>query len=352
LDAVLAEFKIEPDAGLVLVPVLVEGKPRQFLIDTGSTLSLFDSSLSSGAPLAQIAVSPPSGSAVEKGLYAVPKASVGGIDMRGSGPVMYHDFSALRAVSDRDVWGLLGMQFLKKFIVQVDLASGTVRFLDRAAPPSRSWGVPVPMKIDQRGIPAVTGVVKGQPVEFELDTGDNSGGNLAFPLFARLFPRKKKIRGEDLMFTGVTSSPSGRLKSLSIGGLKFSGLVFESANDSSLGLALARRCAITFDFPRGAVYLKPGKHIAVAQEFDMSGLHVLRQEGRIAVVSVDVGSPAEAAGVRRGDFVAGVPGHPEVERDIVALRRLLSSGDGVGVALSIEREGGVRPITLKLKKSL
>jgi hypothetical protein len=350
---VLAEFAMEPQSDLILLPVRVGGKELNFLLDTGTTVSIFDSSLSSGAPVAQALIKPPSGASVERDLYAAPEASVGGLDMRPAGPVLYHDFSMLRAVADRDISGLIGMAFLKDRVVQIDLDQGKVRFLDPAAAPASDWGVGVPMRLNRRGIPVVAADV-GElgPVDFELDTGDNGGGNLVRDLFERLFPRKRGARGKSLLFTGVTSSPLGRAPKVSIGKLTLRGIVLGRAGISSLGMDFVRRSVITLDFPRQTMHIKPGARFKVPDETDMSGLHLLRREGLITALAVDAGSPADQAGMLAGDVIAAVPGQPEAERDLVALRRLLRSGAGRRVALSVLREGRAIPVELRLHKAL
>ena len=350
---VLAEFALEPRADLILLPVRVDGKERNFLLDTGSTVSVFDRSLSSGAPVALVPVDPPSGPSVEKRLFAAPEASVGGLDMRPAGPVLYNNLAAMRAVSDRDVWGLIGMRFLKSYIVQVDFDAGKVRLLDPRTIPRDDWGSAVPMRLNGAGIPEVKAEIAGQgPEIFKIDTGDNGGGNLERSLFERLFPGKRGARSKSLMFTGMKSSPSGRVPSLSLGGFSFRGLVFESGTGSSLGLAFVRRSVVTFDFPRGSLYLRAGSRLEVQEDADMSGLHLLRLEGRIVALAIDPGSPAAQAGMLVGDVVLGAAGQTEAPSDLVALRRLLRSGDGKSVTLDVQRGGRRVPIELRLRKLL
>jgi hypothetical protein len=351
--AVLAEFAVDPRAEAIFLPVRVGGEERLFLLDTGSTLSVFDRRLSSGASIGEIPVTPPSGPPVEKGLYPAPEAFVGGLDMRGSGPVLYNDFAQMRAVTDRSVWGVIGIQFLKRYIVQLDLDAGKVRFLDPRTHPRADWGSAMPILSGPGGIPAVAARITGQPPEeFEIDTGDNSGGDLDRAVFQRLFPHRRGARSKDLLFTGIESSSLGRASEVTVGDISFHGIVFESADMSSLGLAFVRRSMITFDFPRGTMYLKAGKRIETEEDADMSGLHLLRQEGRIVALAVDADSPAAQAGMLNGDVIVDAAGPLEARGDIVALRRLLCSGDGKTVELTVLRGGRTIPVRLRLRKIL
>ena len=350
---VLAEFTIDSRAEAIAIPVIVDGARRDFLLDTGSTLSVFDRSLASGTVLGELPVSPTVGPPIEKRLYAAPEAFVGGLDMRPSGPVLYSDLSSLRAVADRSIWGVIGMRFLTRFIVQLDLGDDKVRFIDPRTRPRADWGVAVPMGIDQRGIPIVKAQIAGAgPEDLEIDTGDNSGGNLRRVLFRRIFPRTHGPQSTNLIFTGMESSPMGRLPELAIGGISFHGIIFESANISSLGLAFARRSVITFDFPRGIMHLKAGRRLDVEEDADMSGLHLLRRDGRIMALAIDPASPADRSGMRKGDVILGEAGQLEAPGDIVALRRLLCSGDGTKVELTILRDGKTIPVEFRLRKVL
>jgi hypothetical protein len=189
-------------------------------------------------------------------------------------------------------------------------------------------------------------------VTFVIDTGDNGGGNLARDLFARLFPGQRSTRGKSLLFTGLRSSPSGRAPLLSIGELSYGGLVFDSAGSSSLGLTIVRRSSVIFDFPRETLYLKPGRLIGAEEAADMSGLHLLRLAGRIVALAIDAGSPAEQAGMLKGDVILGAAGRPETRRDLVELRRLLRSGSGNRVTLDVLRDGRPVPVELRLRKLL
>jgi len=350
---VLAELPVDPRGELILVPVKYQGVERQFMLDTGSSLNIFDPALSSAAPLGMVPVRPPAGPAVEKALYPALPAAVGGLDLRSAGPILYNDFSDLRAVSDRPVWGIIGMTFLSRYILQLDLDAGKVRFLDPTQAPRAEWGAAVPLRISRRGVPSARARIPGLgPIDFTLDTGDNSGGNIRGALFRRLFPRPSGAWTENLMFTGVEASPSGRVPELAVGGLVFHGVVFEAAEINSLGMAFLRRGVFNFDFPRRTLYIKAGRRIDVAEEADMSGLHLLRRDGRILAALVDPGSPAASAGMVGGDVIVDVADAPEARDDIPVLRRLLKSGDGKTIKLTVLHEGIARPVELRLRKLL
>lgn len=340
-SGILAEFPAAADADLLVVPAEVGGRRLSFLLDTGSALDVLDVSLSTGVPVGRIAAAPPSGAPVEKSLYAAPGVSVGGLPLPG--PVLYNDFAPLRAVSGRDIYGLLGMRFLARTIVQIDLDAGVVRLLDPRTEPRADWGQALPMEAGQEGVPAVRAALPGGAGEsFVLDTGDNGGGSLARQLFRDLFPRPEG-RTANLQFTGLGAASFARLPELKLGSATLSGLIVESAGLSSLGMGLFRRATVVLDFQRGTLYLKPGRRWNTPEEADMSGLHLLRRQGEILALAVDPGSPAERAGMKPGDIVLG--------EDLLGLRRLLRSADGRQVTLRVRRGKETSTATLRLKRA-
>lgn len=348
-----AEFPISRDADVIIVPARVDGKDALFLVDTGAAVSVFDESLSSGAAVAQAVIQPAQGAAMVGRLYEPPEASVGELDLRRAGPVLRTDFAGLRSVLDRDVRGILGMSFLKDYVLEIDLDAGLVRLSPSSGKPDPSWGKPLPIKITETGVPAAAATIAGFGRElFELDTGDNGGGNLARPIFARLASARKTIKGKGLTYAGLASSPECRVERLSLNELRIPGLLFSPGRASSLGMGFFRRAAVILDFPRGLMYLRPGKNIDSPDEADMSGLHLLRREGRVVVLSIDEDSPADEAGIHEGDVIAETPDSPQAERDLLRLRRLLRSGDGKQVRLTLRRAGRSLPVTLKLKKTV
>jgi hypothetical protein len=53
---ILGRFKTDKKYHALWVPVIIDGQKRIFLVDTGSTITMFDKKLLSGQPLSQIRV--------------------------------------------------------------------------------------------------------------------------------------------------------------------------------------------------------------------------------------------------------------------------------------------------------
>jgi C-terminal processing protease CtpA/Prc len=109
------------------------------------------------------------------------------------------------------------------------------------------------------------------------------------------------------------------------------------------------RYVTTFDFPGGAIYLKRGSSYDQPDMHDMSGLTLVRAEGRTLVISVEEGSPSALAGISPQDAILKANGKAAEGLPLQALRLLLAE-KGAKVALLLSRGGDKRNVSLALPK--
>ena len=100
-------FKFDPDENVVLVPVRIGVKEYQFIVDTGSTRSIFDTSLRPylGRRIDTIEVRDAAGKYTTLDSYVAPDAQVGSLPM-GEHPVACYDLTELRMH-----WAVISMVF-------------------------------------------------------------------------------------------------------------------------------------------------------------------------------------------------------------------------------------------------
>ena len=128
---VVERFKVAKEGDCLLLPVKLKGKSYLFLLDTGASLNVFDSSIPLGKPNGVHRVQTPSGP-VRLPHYAAPEASVGGLSLRTDDPVFAVDYSKFRQVSGQEIYGMVGMPFLRQHVVQVDFDKGELLILKAA----------------------------------------------------------------------------------------------------------------------------------------------------------------------------------------------------------------------------
>jgi hypothetical protein len=121
-----------------------------------------------------------------------------------------------------------------------------------------------------------------------------------------------------------------------------------------IGGEILQRFTVTFDYPHRQILIEPNGHFADPFPADASGLSLLARGDnfdRFESDGVEEGSPADIAGVRKGDVILAIGNTLASEFDLEKIQRLLERA-GQKVALTIQRDGRVLKVSLKLKQRL
>ncbi|MHC4085882.1 MAG: aspartyl protease family protein [Planctomycetota bacterium] len=353
---VLAEFIIAKGGDPILLPVTFKEKEYLFLLDTGSSHTVFDTSFKHElGEVKSVKKGLTSGSPILAEFFNAPEAPLGPLNLKESGEIACVDLHMLNLVLGKKVSGMIGMNFLRKYVVQIDFDKGTLSFLQPMEEQHPDWGIELAMKYESLGWPQITGpVLDDIEVDFVIDTGANSTGGLDSNIFEQTLSENELKTCEILFATasGVIRKREMRIKSLTVGSLNYADLIFGEANMSHLGLSFLSRHIVTFDFPNSRMYLKKGKEFKKNDETDMSGLHLLRISNQTVVYSVDENSPAQKAGIKANDVILKVGDKDANTYDILELRRFLMSGDKRNITMTIKHGDDVKDVSFLLKKKI
>jgi hypothetical protein len=193
------------------------------------------------------------------GVYAAPKIYFGGTQLMTGTNVYIFDWGKMSDKAGRPVMGILGMDVLKHYCIQLDFAAGKICFLDDEHADKNDWGKPFPMAELDDGCFFISENLfgaKGSPSL--IDTGwDDGDGWLAPKLF------KQWTNRAALPSSGEVRSPNAML-----GGEIYPDVVLHEFNPKSLssddqhikfngiGLHFLSRHLVTLDFPKRTMYLK------------------------------------------------------------------------------------------------
>jgi hypothetical protein len=333
---VLERFKIAKGGDLILVPVKLAGRERMFAFDTGASRTVVDRSLLNGDSTSIERV----GTAdvdIDVAMFPVPDATVGTLGFKGVDKVGGKDLTPLREVGGLPIEGILGMDFLSRHVVRVDFDNGEVCFLTSAGPQCGT-AIPLVEQDDRVGLRYVRGSVGGiEKIPFLVDTGHcgvSSGG-----IDAETFGLLKKWKDLRIVNQGIFRGASGdavvedgQSGVLAVGDIRVLRPVWTSGNQPILGLGFLSRYVVTFDFPNGVVYLRPGATAAKPDLWNGSGLHVLHKNGAPVVELIDAGSPGEKAGVKPGDVLLRVGDVRTETGSLFELRKALCGRGQIPVA--------------------
>jgi hypothetical protein len=257
-----ADVTMNQNAGrgrLIIVPIRLEtGEELPFVLDTGASGTCFDKSLEPtlGTRL-DTGTSWHFGHKLDAGEYAAPKLYCGHSLLLMTGPIIVtHDLKQL--IPGHRVMGILGMDVLAHYCIQLDFAANKLRFLDDQHASTNGWGQPFSMTDSGSGCFRINENLGGGNGPGSLiDTGCLDDGWLTPALFQRW------TNQATLATNSQVRAPIGKLRGECYPEVELQGLEVKQleSGDShmkfnGIGLPFLSRHLVTLDFPKRTLYLK------------------------------------------------------------------------------------------------
>lgn len=358
-SGVLIESKIATDGDCITLPVKVDGEWCHFVVNTGAPITVLDPSfikqLSPASEPSKRLVPP-----TPLTLYKSPKIVVAGTEkgllaFPTENPVVIDNLEIIANSSDLKINGVLGMDFLSSYALDLDLSQGVVKIIDSAKyTPTKNQVV---LSIE---------MVQLRPV-LTLDTNQGKfKGVIGTGAMASLFLDKRVashlFESGDVRATEFKVEINGkpelhraseaRIKPLQLGPFVHHDLVVYPQNGTSLiGLYYWRRFHCVFDFPRNRVLLEKSAWYDQIDDYDHAGLNFSRTKIPLRpawfVERLNVGSRGEEAGVKLGDILLSVDGVPVHDKSVHSIFRKLSFRGNRKCNLVVERDGEELAIELR-----
>jgi hypothetical protein len=272
--------------GWIIVMVRPEGGEDQpFIVDTGAGVTLLDKSLlSKSSKRGGTTTLWMWGTNEETTLYAAPRLYLGGTPLMTGGIVAAHGFTHESSVAGRAIKGVLGMDCLRHYCIQLDFEAGKMRFLDDDHSDKKSWGKAFPLTdlIRNDARPSIRENLLGAAGSgSQIDTGDSSDGWLVPKHFQQWTNLAK------LSVNGEARSPNGVLDGEIYPQIS---LREASVERDGIGLHFLSRHLVTLDFPKQTMYLKrtsigPLADAGIAAARDL--LVKLKEENQLPGMSKD-----------------------------------------------------------------
>lgn len=351
------EFVIDPDCPRMCLPVLIDGKEYRFIIDTGAAETMFDPRLRPhlGEFRGRSFLDQENQDGVVLDEYGPPNAFVRHVPLTEKRTVRCFDFAAFGALDDFEYGGIVGVDFLKKYVVQFDLDAHRIRLLSKVPD---GVGKAFPFMDDWESRPMIRVRISNNGYDLEddflVDTGAQGGLSVSQSEFRELF-NSGQITYPELFRTcdanGTDIAIRGRLGCARFSSLQVRGVTVASDGDVKwIGMKCLSRFLVTVDFPGRVVYLKERKEFAnQADRWDLSGMWLRRDSSETVVDSVMPASPGEAAGLRVNDVIESIDGVPTKMLSMLKIRRIFQE-PGRSVKLMRRRDEEVMEATVLLKE--
>jgi hypothetical protein len=253
---------------LIVALRLESGEELPFMVDTGSPITLLDESLQPklGKRLETMTFSSPAGGKQESGVYPAPKLHLGSALLTTDSYIATYSCKQLSARAHQRIMGILGMDCLRHYCVQLDFHDGEMRFLASDHLNTAELGNAFPLSFSNKGqnlplvlsssgqndcIPFIqhVGLLGGTIINSFIDTADNVDGAV----------EKGVIKGHYItrFVHWLIKSRAVRLRKCVWDGQTYTNLKVQTRPDANrLGLSFLARHLVTFDFPNQTMYLK------------------------------------------------------------------------------------------------
>ena len=259
-----AELPINHGAGrggLLIVPLRLEdGEELPFVLDTGSTGTLLDHSLEPklGKRLGTTTMHS-WGTSRELPVFAAPRLYLGGVPLDVGDRVVGDDCQRMPSDSGPPIMGMLSIDCLRHYCIQLDFAAGKMRFLEPEHVNAVELGKAFPITwVEGRPFVHHDGLVQGIGTNSLIDTGYPTDGVIAELGPGTSYYAERVWAGET--YTNLLLGNGGYV----------------------LGLRFLARHLVTLDFLNGTMYLRqqsvgplPGGNFMVLQTTRIEALEPL-----------------------------------------------------------------------------
>ena len=253
LPAEVSMNKFSPFAPYLMVTLHLEsGTEFKCYVDTGSPSSVLPQSVESqlGKRIGKHKIRTLDGSIEKENIYAAPKIYLGGAQL-----VMGNRIG---------VWtnaeGILGMDCLRHYCIQLDFQTRKIRFLKSGEADESDFGKAFPLTNLQYAHIRQKEFFQPNDSSLLVDTGDPFDGMMSSRLLKRAVQEEKARRVPIIMpphFQGEL--PKLELFSFPTclwNGETYTNLVVQAGRVDLIGLKFLARHQVTFDFPEKVMYLK------------------------------------------------------------------------------------------------
>ncbi len=350
----------------IYIKVLVNGRnPAYFLLDTGAGASCIDLTFarSIGLEITGKFEAKGVGGSEDAGFLELESLELGGLKMFQQ-KIVSLSLSPLNIYEGREIQGILGYDFLSRFVFEIDYQKSRVTFYD---PQSFNYtGKGEALEIELYGnTPHIKAIIDGKyEGMFTLDTGSRKSLDLHAPFveehnLLKKYPKAIQAFG-GAGIGGQTKSLQTRIKSIQIGnfliqepicGLSLAeeGAFKSEKTQGNIGGGILKKFDVIFDYERKKIILEKNGLFAEKDELDKSGLLIVWKDGKFLIQNIFEDSPAKKTRIEPGEEIISINNEPVSKYTLSQLRDILTGKDGTKIKLQLKKDDKLREVSFKLK---
>lgn len=372
-------FKFERYNNLIVIPVMVNNLiTLKFILDTGvqypiltekGLADILDFEYSRRIVIESPGIADSISALVSQGIsLKLPGGIQSGVNQALL--VLEKDYLELKKNLGADVYGIIGYSLFSRFIVEIDNENLEITLHEPSKYRPSKFATRLPMKISNTKPYVNTTIHIRDSITTNLNMLIDTGASHAMLLDKEsdgiFLPTKtiNTIVGRGI--GGDIHGYLGRVDCFSLGKFKFESPISSFPAEGAYGNAILRgsrngtiggeiltRFNLVFDYGKGLLYLRRNTAYNRSFEHDMSGLNMIvigRKNNRIKVEHLRKDSPAELAGLKRGDIVTEINGYSLANSNFNYIISLLRMKDGKRINAKVLRNNEPMKFTFKLEK--
>ena len=364
--ALVEEVPFEIDVSSMVVPATIHGHSLRLIFDTGfSGDAVVDDSIDMGKPAGFMTLRDFVGE-IREPYFKINELALGSKTIKNPDMTVVSQEGASGFGEDTHVDGLMGFSVIKDFVTEINFEHTKFIFHPNSEDistrkPDNKKTFLLPMQpIGNRAIVLLVQSPDGKRMNMTLDTGNAFYATTHRDVLERLglwkTGQEPKFQVESGVASGAVASWYKDLKNMTIFGVPVTESTWDvidlpsgsSESDGTVGFQFLRNFNITLDFKRRLVWMEnfTGK---VANDPEGSvGLsaYYVKQLNGVVVTRVALESPADKAGIKKGDMLIDIDDDELTNITYRKLRNKLEGTVGSKLKLSFSHQGISQRVTL------
>jgi Aspartyl protease/PDZ domain len=359
----------------IVVKVRVNNsRPLSFVFDTGDKVGIVDLDVANELGLkleGQVRVGGAGAEKLAGSIVKEAKWTLDGLDGFSQPITLALPLGRMAARFGHDFDGIIGSDFIKQFVVEVDYQQRVLKLHDKTKFNYSGTGESIPVQLDGQGYPHLEGEVvpiDGDPIKgkFMLDLGAGGSLSLMSPIV-----NEHKLLGNGLKTIraigvggagGQVTGQMGRVKSLQIGKFMITnpftlfsqdkaGAMAASSLVGNIGNMIIGKFKLFLDYGRNRIIFEPNSTFAEPMDRAIAGFALTtegKDRGTVRITDVLENSPASEAGLQIDDVVVSVDGRAASDLKVTRMMEIFDRPNSY--KLMVKRGEKTFEVTLVTRK--
>lgn len=287
--------------------------------------------------------------------------------------VLEEDIFALSENNGRKINGLLGVDLIQSYVVQIDYARHKINFYDKTLfnPPSDYSYKPLVIENNKMymNLTLLDINARIRTIKMLIDTGAQL--NAWFQTVktnAAEIPEKRVHARVGQGFSGEIYGYLARIPRICIehfcitdpivifpDSTMISSIMRNSDRDGTIGSELLCRFNVYIDYQGKAIYFKPNRNFNAKFKYNIAGIEI-KQSHELSllyeVTYVWKDSPAEKAGLQAGDLLLEINGNKSFMLNLYEMRGLFQKPSKIPMTLLVERNNELLLLKVEMNDAL